>query len=54
MAQVVSDTRVVKYKFSLEEAIFELKKFGYNVLFPYIANLIKTIEDILCPSPKEF
>ncbi|MDD4691870.1 hypothetical protein [Eubacterium aggregans] len=52
--QIASDISDVKYEFSLEEAICELQEFDDNILFPYIASLIKTIEDILDPSPMVF
>lgn len=54
IAQIASDISDVKYEFSLEKAIRELQEFDDNILFPYIANLIKTIEDILDPSPMVF
>lgn len=41
----------VMYKYSLEEAISELKEFDEEKLFPYIENLIKMIEEKLSPSP---
>ena len=49
--QVASTPRDVQYTFSLEDAILELKEFDDNILFPYLQKLIKTIEDILNPSP---
>ncbi len=54
MTQIASDINDVKYEISLEKAIRELQKFDDDVLFPYIANLIKTIEEILEPSPMTF
>ena len=54
MTQIASDISDVKYEFSLEEAIRELQKFDDDVLFPYVAKLIKTIEEILDPSPMIF
>lgn len=54
IAQIVSDVGDVKYEFSLEEAIVELKEFDDNTLFPYLKKLIETIEKILAPSPMIF
>ena len=41
----------VMYKYSLEEAISELKEFDDEMLFPYIEKLINMIEANLNPSP---
>lgn len=49
--QIASTPQDVKYTFSLEDAISELRDFDDNHLFPYIQNLISTIENILQPSP---
>lgn len=49
--QMPSDVRDVQYSFSLEAAIEELRVFDDETLFPYIQNLIKSIEDVLSPSP---
>lgn len=54
MTLIASDISDVKNEFSLDEAKCELQKFDDNVLFPYIDNLIKTIEEILDPSPMVF
>ena len=51
MTQMVSDLHDVQYSFSLEQAIKDLTDFDNNVLFPYIQNLINSIEGILQPSP---
>lgn len=51
VTQIASDISDVKYSFSLEAAIAELQEFDDNVLFPYLDKLIKTIEEILEPSP---
>lgn len=51
LIQIATDSRDVGYSFSLESAIIELKDFDNNTLFPYIQNLIKSIENILQPSP---
>lgn len=52
--QMISDIQDVKYSFSLDSALLELRDFDDNILFPYIDKLIKTIEDILKPSPMIF
>lgn len=52
--QIASNIRDVQYSFSLEDAIKELKDFDNNELFPYIENLINTIQEILNPSPMIF
>ena len=54
ITQVASDYRDVQYSFSLENAISELREFDDRVLFPYIKNLIDTVEAILQPSPMVF
>ena len=54
MTQVASDPRDVRYSFSLEAAISELRDFDDAVLFPYVQKLISTIETILKPSPMVF
>lgn len=54
MIQIASDISDVKYEISLEKAIRELQEFDDNTLFPYVSNLIKTIEEILEPSPMVF
>lgn len=51
VTQIASNIGDVKYAFSLENAILELKEFDDNILYPYLEQLIKTIEDILEPSP---
>jgi len=51
VTQMASDISDMKYSFSLETAIVELQQFDDNVLFPYLDKLIKTIEEILEPSP---
>ena len=51
VTQIASDISDVKYSFSLEAAIAELQEFDDNVLFQYLDKLIKTIEEILEPSP---
>lgn len=51
MTQIASDIMDVKYEFSLEEAIVELREFDDNVLYPYLKKLIETIVEILEPSP---
>lgn len=52
--QIATNTQDVRYSFSLEEAIAELRNFDDNELFPYIEKLIKSIEEILQPSPIVF
>lgn len=54
ITQMASDISDVNYAFSLEAAICELQEFDDNILFPYLDKLIKTIEDILEPSPMVF
>ena len=54
VSQVVSDPQDVRYSFSLEDAISELRDFDDNCLFPYVQKLIRTIEEILQPSPMVF
>ncbi|MBQ7646121.1 MAG: hypothetical protein IJS94_02515, partial [Clostridia bacterium] len=54
VTQVASDPQDVRYSFSLEDAILQLMDFDDNTLFPYIQNLIKSIENILQPSPVVF
>ena len=54
VTQVASDPQDVRYSFSLEEAISELRDFDDNTLFPYIQKLIDSIENILQPSPMVF
>lgn len=49
--QLASSISDVRYEFSLEDAIKELQKFDDDALFPYIRQLIDTIENILQPSP---
>ena len=51
VTQVASGPQDVRYSFPLEDAILELRDFDDNTLFPYIQNLIGSIEDILQPSP---
>jgi len=51
LTQVASDPQDVRYSFSLEDAISELREFDDNILFPYIQKLISSIEEILQPSP---
>lgn len=54
VTQIASDPQDVRYSFSLEDAISELRDFDDNMLFPYIQELISLIEDILQPSPMVF
>lgn len=54
VTQVASSPQDVQYSFSLEDAISELRDFDDNTLFPYIKNLISSIESILQPSPMIF
>lgn len=54
MVEIASDTKDVKYKFSLEEGIEELRRFDDEVLFPYIRDLMNELERILQPSPMMF
>ena len=54
VTQVASDPQDVRYSFSLEDAILELRDFDDNTLFPYIQKLIDSIENILQPSPMVF
>lgn len=49
--RMVSDIRDVQYKISLTETIKELFDFDEKVLYPYIAELFSTLEEILKPSP---
>ena len=51
VTQAASNSNDVRYSFSLEDAILELRDFDDNVLFPYIQNLINSIEKVLQPSP---
>ena len=51
---VASSPQDVRYSFSLEDAISELRDFDDNMLFPYIQKLISSIENILQPSPMVF
>jgi len=51
VTQLASDISDVRYSFSLEKAIEELRDFDDEVLFPYIEKLINTIDGILQPSP---
>lgn len=54
LTQVASDPQDVRYSFSLEDAISELRECDDNILFPYIQKLISSIEEILQPSPMVF
>lgn len=54
VTQVASDPQDVRYSFSLEDAILQLRDFDDNTLFPYIQKLIESIENILQPSPMVF
>lgn len=54
VTQIATDITDVKYEFSLEAAIQELQEFDDNALFPYLKELIETIEGILKPSPMVF
>ena len=54
ITQVASNPQDVQYSFSLESAITELKDFDDNTLFPYIKQLIDSVESILQPSPMVF
>lgn len=49
--QMASDISDVRYAFSLEKAIEDLRTFDDEILFPYISKLITTLENILQPSP---
>lgn len=51
VTQMASDIRDVRYSFSLENAIDELRQFDDEVLFPYVEKLIGILEEILEPSP---
>lgn len=51
ISQIASDISDVRYSFSLEKAIEELRDFDDDILFPYIRKLIDTLEGILQPSP---
>ena len=48
--QLSSDTRDVQMKLSLTDEIQQLKDFDDEMLFPYIQNLLRIIEDINKPS----
>lgn len=52
--EMASDTKDVKFGFSLEEAIEELRKFDDEMLFPYIKDLMNELEGVLEPSPMIF
>ena len=51
---VASSPQDVRYSFSLEDKISELRNFDDNMLFPYIQELISLIENILQSSPMVF
>lgn len=54
MVEMASDTKDVKYKFSLQEGIEELRRFDDEVLFPYVRDLMNELERVLKPSPMMF
>lgn len=54
MVEMASDTKDVKYKFSLEEGIEELRRFDDEVLFPYVRDLMNKLECVLKLSPMMF
>lgn len=54
MVEMASDTKDVKYKFSLEEGVEELRRFDDEVLFPYVKDLMNELERVLKPSPMMF
>lgn len=45
--QVASDTRDVQWKISLNESIEELRNFDDNILYPYLLQLIKVLEETI-------
>lgn len=49
--QLASDIIDVQLQFSLNDAISELHQFDDTDLFPYIRELLSTLEEILQPSP---
>lgn len=48
---IATDIRDVKNEVSLEDGILELQEFDDNILFPYLKDLLESIEKILDPSP---
>ena len=51
ITQIPTDSQDIQYSFSLEAAIIELRDFDDQILFPYVQKLIRSIENILQPSP---
>lgn len=49
--EVATNGNDVRYCYSLDEAIENLKQFDDDVLFPYVSNLILEIEKVIKPSP---
>lgn len=50
-SQIASDIRDVQLEISLKDAVEELRNFDDKMLFPYIAELFKKLEDVIQPSP---
>lgn len=48
---MASDTKDVKYRLSLEEAIEGLRRFDDEVPFSYTKDLMNELEGVLDPSP---
>lgn len=49
--QLASNISDVQLRFSLREAIAELREFDDNTLYPYIKGLFQELEDVLNPLP---